>query len=336
MATIQDVARAAGVSPMTVSNVINDRPHVKSSTRAKVVNAMEKLDYRVNHAARNLRAGRTFTIGLAVPEFDRPYWGHFATRVIEEAATHDLRVLVEQTGRSKESELNALALSRNRMYDGLILSTVGLSAGDADMLRVDYPVVILGERIFAAPVDHIAMANVEGANAATAHLIERGCRRVAAAMGPMGPDPDASSLRYAGYQQALTAAGIANDASLHVTINEFTLQGGHEAVNRLIDSGIQFDGLFCATDTVALGALRALHEAGLRVPQDVKVIGFDNLVEGQYSTPTLSTVDQDSAEMARMAVRLLVQRISDGSSTWSPKEFVSTARIVARESTAVR
>lgn len=334
MATIQDVAKAAGVSPMTVSNVLNDHPHVKSSTRAKVVKAMEELDYRVNHAARNLRSGRTFTIGLAVAEFDRPYWGQFAARVIEEAAAHNLRVLVEQTGRSKENEISALALSRNRMYDGLILSTVGLSASDANMLRVDYPIVILGERIFSGPVDHVAMANVEGAEAATAHLIEHGCRRIAAVMGPMGADPDASSLRFAGYQQALAAAGIENDPALHITINEWTLKGGHEAVSRLVGSGTQFDGLFCATDTVALGALRALHEAKLRVPEDVKVIGFDNLTEGQYSTPTLSTVDPDSAEMARMAVKLLVQRISGGSSKREPTEFVSSVRIVERESTA--
>ena len=334
MATIQDVAKAAGVSPMTVSNVINDHPHVKSSTRAKVVKAMEELDYRVNHAARNLRAGRTFTIGLAVAEFDRPYWGQFATRVIEEAAAYNLRVLVEQTGRSKENEVSALALSRNRMYDGLILSTVGLSAGHANMLRVDYPVVILGERIFSGPVDHVAMANVDGAHAATTHLIEKGCRKIGAVMGPMTADPDASSLRYSGYQQALAAAGIEQDPSLHVTINEFTLKGGREAVNYLLESGTRFDGLFCATDTVALGALRALHEAKLRVPEDVKVIGFDNLVEGEYSTPSLSTIDPDSASMARMAVKLLVRRISGESAGREPTEFVSSARVVARESTA--
>lgn len=334
MATIQDVAKAAGVSPMTVSNVINDHPHVRLSTRAKVVKAMEELDYRVNVAARNLRAGRTFTIGLAVAEVDRPYWGQFAARVIEEAAAHNLRVLIEQTGRSKENELNALALSRNRMYDGLILSTVGLGAPDAEMLRVDYPVVILGERIFAGPLDHVAMANVDGARAATAHLVERGCRRVAAVVGEIGNDPDASSLRFAGYNEALEAAGIGSDPSLHVPIADLSLKGGREGIERLIASGVPFDGIFCVTDTVALGALRALHEAGIRVPRDVKLIGFDNLVEGEYSTPSLSTVDPDNAGMARMAVKLLVERIAAGSAgEKEPTEFVSSFRVVARDST---
>jgi DNA-binding LacI/PurR family transcriptional regulator len=333
MATIQDVAKAAGVSPMTVSNVINDHPHVRASTRAKVVKAMEELDYRVNVAARNLRAGRTFTIGLAVAEIDRPYWGQFAARVIEEAAGHRLRVLIEQTGRSRENEINALSLSRNRMYDGLLLSTVGLGAHDADMLRVDYPVVILGERIFAGPVDHVAMPNVEGARAATAHLVERGCRRVAAILGRAGGDPDVSSLRYAGHKEALEAAGLSCDPSLRITVEDLTLKGGHAAATRLIRSGAQFDGLFCVTDTAALGALRALREAGIRVPEEVKVIGFDNLVEGEYSSPSLSTVDPDNAAMARTAVKMLVQRIAEPGNR-QPTEFVSPFRIVERESTA--
>ncbi|MFE5837450.1 LacI family DNA-binding transcriptional regulator [Arthrobacter sp. NPDC056493] len=332
MATIQDVAKAAGVSPMTVSNVLNDHPHVRPTTRAKVVKAMEELDYRVNVAARNLRAGRTFTIGLAVAEIDRPYWGQFAARVIDEAAAHNLRVLIEQTGRSRENEINALALSRNRMYDGLLLSTVGLGAPDADMLRVDYPVVILGERIFSGPVDHVAMANVQGARAATAHLVERGCRRVAAILGRAGGEPDISSLRYAGHREALEAAGLACDPSLRLAIDDLTLKGGHAAAEQLIRSGERFDGLFCVTDTAALGALRALHEAGIRVPEEVKVIGFDNLVEGEYSTPSLSTIDPDNAEMARMAVKMLVQRIADPANR-KPTEFISSFRVVAREST---
>ncbi len=333
MATIQDVAKAAGVSPMTVSNVINDHPHVRASTRAKVVEAMEMLDYRINVAARNLRAGRTFTIGLAVAEVDRHYWGQFAARVIDEAATHNLRVLIEQTGRSRESEIDALSLSRNRMYDGLLLGTVGLGARDAEKLRVDYPVVILGERIFSGPVDHVAMPNIEGARAATAHLLSRGCRRIAAVMGAASGEPDVSSLRYLGYQEALQAADLEADPLLRIAIDYLTLQGGYEAVRRLIASGRQFDGLFCVTDTVALGALRALHEAGIRVPAEVKVIGFDNLVEGNFSTPSLSTVDPDNAEMARVAVNMLVKRIADPSNK-NPIEYVSSFRVVDRESTA--
>lgn len=334
MVTIQDVARVAGVSPMTVSNVINDRPHVRPATRQKVVDAMTDLDYRVNRAARNLRAGRTFTIGLAVVEIDRPYWGQLAARIIQEAARHGLEVAIEQTGASRESELDALSLSRNRMYDGLILSTVGLGPDDIDKLKVDYPIVILGERLYAGAVDHVAMANVDGARAATRHLVEQGCRRIAFMDNHHPGETDVSSLRYDGYRQALDEAGIPFDPELSLTLSEFSLAAGRAAGQRLATSGIDFDAVFCVTDTVAIGVLRGLADEGITVPRDVKVMGFDNIEESAYSIPSLTTIDPDHALMAKTAVELLVQRIAQPGPKRQPVEFISTYRVVERDSTA--
>jgi len=336
MATIQDVARAAGVSPMTVSNVINGRPHVRESTRQRVVEAMTQLDYRVNVAARNLRAGRTYTIGLAVAEIDRPYWGQLAARIIANAERHNLHVLVEQTGASRANEVDALALSRNRMYDGLILSTVGLGPADADLLRVDYPIVILGERIFDGPVDHVAMANVEGAKAATRHLIDRGCRTIAIIDGMDTGETTVSSLRLEGYRAALLEAGLEYDPELTFNIAYLTLAEGREIGRELINAGRGIDGIFCVTDTVALGVLRALADAGVNVPGKVKVIGFDNIEESAYSVPSLSTIDPDHDLMARAAVGMLVERINDPRTPLKPREFVSPVAVVERESTASR
>lgn len=337
MVTIQDVAKAAGVSPMTVSNVINQHPYVKDSTREKVVKAMTDLDYRVNVAARNLRTGRTFTIGLAVAELDRPYYGQLAARIVAEAAKHDLRVLIEQTGASRENELDALGLSRNRMYDGLILTAVGLGASDAEMLRVDFPVVILGERIFDGPVDHVAMANVDGAKAATLHLAAQGCQRIAIIDDHRTNETDASSLRFAGYRAALAEANLPfyPDLAVNLAVPSFSLKDGREAGKRLVESGVAFDGIFCVTDTVALGVLRALADADVKVPEQVKVIGFDNIEESQYSIPSLSTVDPDHDAMAKAAVNLLVERIAAGKNSVGPREFTSTFRVVERESTAI-
>jgi len=338
MVTIQDVAKAAGVSPMTVSHVINDHPYVKDATRERVVKAMDELDYRVNVAARNLRSGRTFTIGLAVAEVDRPYYGQLAARIVAEAAKHNLHVLIEQTGASRENEIDALGLSRNRMYDGLILSAVGLGPDDADLLKVDFPVVILGERIFDGPVDHVAMANVDGAKAATCHLIEQGCRRIAIVDDHRNNETDASSLRYAGYRAALEEARLMADPALFVNlaVPSFSLKDGRDAGTRLIESGAEFDGIFCVTDTVALGVLRALADHGIRVPTDVKVMGFDNIEESAYSVPSLSTIDPDHDLMARTATELLVRRIAEGEERTAPIEFVSSYAVVPRESTAVQ
>ncbi|MEO8093393.1 MAG: LacI family DNA-binding transcriptional regulator [Pseudolysinimonas sp.] len=329
------MANAAGVSPMTVSNVINAHPHVKPATRERVVKAMADLDYRVNVAARNLRAGRTFTIGLAVAELDRPYYGQLAARIVAEAARYNLHVLIELTGASRENEIDALGLSRNRMYDGLILSAVGLGSADADLLKVDFPVVILGERIFDGPVDHVAMANVDGAHAATRHLIDKGCKRIAIIDDHRDNETDASSLRYAGYRAALEEAGLDIDPKLAVNlaVPSFSLQDGRDAARRLIESGVDFDGVFCVTDTVALGVMRGLADANVRVPDDALVIGFDNIVEAAFSVPSLSTVDPDHDLMAKTAVDLLVRRISEAGNRSAPVEFVSSYRVIEREST---
>ncbi|KQR53626.1 LacI family transcriptional regulator [Leifsonia sp. Leaf336] len=335
MVTIRDIAQAAGVSPMTVSNVLNKRPHVAEATREKVLETIDRLDYRVNVAARNLRRGRTHTIGLAVPEIDRPYFGQLAAAVIEEGARRDLNVVVEQTGRSRESELNALAASRVRMYDGLILSAVGLGSSDRDLLRVDFPVVILGERIFQGPVDHVAMANVEGSAAAVSHLIARGSRRIVAIHDHFeGDEVSVSSLRNAGYRRALAAHGIAYDPSLVVEIDEFTPERGAEAIARLLTQGMRFDGVFCVTDYVALGVLRGLADAGVDVPGDVKVIGFDDVEFSKYVVPSLSSVNPDHAFMAQTAVELLAARIE--SNDREAVEIVSPYTVVGRESTGGR
>jgi len=335
MVTMGDVARAAGVSPMTVSHVVNDHPHVKESTRAKVLEVMDRLDYRVNVAARNLRTGRTGTIGLAVPEVDRPYFGQLAARIITAAAKYNLRVAIEQTGASRENELDALSLSRNRLYDGLILSTVGLGPADTDLLKVDYPVVILGERIFDGPVDHVAMPNVNGACAATSHFIERGCRRIVMVDGQVSGEVDVSGLRLTGYRQALERSGIVFDPSLVVNIEKFTMQSGGEVARALVASRKGFDGVFCVTDTVAIGVLRGLADAGVRVPSRVKVIGFDNIDEGAFTVPSLSSIDPDHERMARTAVSLLVRRIEGGVAGKPRREFVSKFSVVERESTHV-
>jgi DNA-binding LacI/PurR family transcriptional regulator len=333
VATIQDVAKAAGVSAMTVSNVINDHPNVRKATREKVLDAMARLDYRVNVAARNLRKGRTGTIGLAIPEVNSPYYGQLAAAIIAAAERYSLRVCIEQTGASRENELDALSLSRNRLYDGLILSTVGMGSADVERLKVDYPVVILGEKIFGGPVDHVAMSNVDASQAATRHLIERGCRRIAMVRGPVGEEVDVSSLRFAGYRQALRGAGLSVAPDLVQSLEVLTLRAGARGAREMVESGLDFDGVFCVTDTVAMGVLRGLADVGVRVPEQVKVIGFDNVEESEFLIPSLSTIDPDHDMMARRAVDLLAGRIEQAEPGADHEEFISHFSVVIREST---
>ncbi|MET8213561.1 LacI family DNA-binding transcriptional regulator [Streptomyces sp. NPDC005373] len=332
MVTIRDVAKAAGVSAMTVSNVINDHPNVRPATREKVLDAMARLHYRVNVAARNLSKGRTGTIGLAVPEVNSPYYSRLAATVITAAERHDLRVSIEQTGASRENELAALALSRYRLYDGLILSAAGLGPADAGRLKVDHPVVILGERIFGGPVDHVAMPNVDASEAATRHLIERGCRRIAILCGPV-EEVDVASLRFTGYRQALEKAGLPADPALIQTVGRQDMREGAERAREMAGSGLDFDGLFCVNDSLAMGALRGLVDAGVQVPDQVKVIGFDNVKESEFLIPSLSTIAPDHDLMAEKAVDLLIRRIEEPGARIEHEEFVSGFSVVVREST---
>jgi DNA-binding LacI/PurR family transcriptional regulator len=331
MATLQDVAKAAGVSPMTVSNVINNHPHVRSSTREKVLEAMARLDYRVNVAARNLAKGRTGTIGLAVPDVNSPYYGRLASAIITAAERRKLRVSIEQTG-NRENELDALSLSRNRLYDGLILSAAGLGQADAERLRVDHPVVILGDRIFDGPVDHVAMPNLDASRAATHHLIERGCRRIAILCGAVD-EVDTSSLRLTGYRQALHDAGLPYHPDLVQQVARSDMPEGAERVREMVGSGLDFDGVFCVNDSVAMGVLRGLADVRIRVPDQVKVIGFDNVKESEFLIPSLSTVDPDHDGMAERAVGLLIRRIEQTEPPEGHAESVGDFSLVIREST---
>lgn len=331
--TMSEVAKAAGVSVMTVSNVVNGHRYVSEATRERVLEAIDRLGYRVNVAARNLRSGSTGIIGLAVPDIDAPYFGQLAALLTRRATRLGYQIVVEQTGATRESELSALTHSRLRMYDGLIISTVGLGNEDAEQLRSEFPVVALGERITGAgALDHVAMANVAGAEAATRHLIERGCRRIAVLGGTLDAGVNAGSLRTEGYRRALAEAGLPWRPEL-VLERAYTLAGGAEGVRALVGAGLAFDGLVCMTDTLALGALRALADHGRSVPGDVRVIGFDDIEQAAYSVPSLSTVAPGHSEMADAALRLLTERIAGRRDEGAFEEFVGPHRLVVREST---
>ncbi|MBD3757695.1 MAG: LacI family DNA-binding transcriptional regulator [Microbacterium sp.] len=332
---MQDVARHAGVSVMTVSNVINDHPHVRATTRQKVLESISALGYHVNTAARSLRQGKTGVIGLAVPDIDRPYFGMLARLLIDRAAAHGYELVIEQTHASREREVDAISRSRLRSYDGLFLYAAELRDDDAMLLRGEFPIVVFGEHAYSGPIDHVEMANADGARLATAHLIERGCRRVGILGGRIG-DPDdigVATLRTRGYREALEAAGLAFDPAL-VRDAEYSYEGGSAQAAALLAEVDDLDGLFCATDVIAIGAMRALHEAGRRVPQDVRVVGFDDVSLAAFTTPSLTSIAPGHDEMADAAMEMVLGRISGERAADDYRSFTGPARLVERESTA--
>ena len=333
---MRDVALLARVSNKTVSNVVNDHPHVRPATRARVQKAIAELGYRPNLSARGLRSGRTGVIGLAVPDLRQNDFAELADAVIAAAERRNLSVIVGQAGTDRDHEVAVLA-NGLRQTDGLLFSPERLGTEDRGLLDdVEYPLVLLGERIFGGPTDHVTMHNVEGARAAVDHLIALGRRRIAV----VGAHPDQrtgqlrpSDLRVAGYREALAAAGLPHDRRLELSVAPWHPEDGAHATRRLLDSGLGFDAVFALNDALAIGVLRALGEAGRRVPDDVAVIGFDNITHGRFTLPSLSTVDPGRDEIAETAVAMLVERIEWGTRTSrAPRLHKAAFRVVARES----
>jgi DNA-binding LacI/PurR family transcriptional regulator len=330
--TMHDVARRAGVSLKTVSNVVNDDPRVLEANRARVLAAIAELDYRPNITARNLRSGRSGVISLAVPELSQAYFAQLADDVIRAAAARHLVVLVEQTGGHPDRELEVLRSPRLSLSDGLLFSPLGLTTAHVAPIKVEFPVVILGERLLDGPVDNITMQNRPGARAATEHLLGLGRRRVAL-IGAHGGEVDSTAgLRMAGYRDALEAAGVPFDEVLIAPIEVWDRPSGARAMQVLLDTGAKPDAVFAMNDDLALGALRVLLDRGLRVPEDVALMGFDDVDECSYSVPRLSTIDPGRRKIAEMAVDLLIERVGErGGATG--RELSPTFRLVEREST---
>ncbi|WP_238013392.1 LacI family DNA-binding transcriptional regulator [Dactylosporangium sp. AC04546] len=333
---LKDVAERAGVSVKTVSNVVNGYAHVSPDTRARVEEAVAALGYRPNLTARNLRRGRTGVIALAVPELDQPYFAELAGHVVAAAATRDWTVLIDQTNGDPERERLVAEGIRDHLVDGVIFSPLALTgadlAGDAAGGDGRPPLVLLGERVEGAAADHVAIDNVAAARDMTVHLAAAARRRVAAIGAQESAEGATARLRLAGYRAGLRDAGLPFDPALVAPARAWRRTDGAAAMRALLAVTPPPDAVFCGNDTLALGALRALHEAGLRVPDDVAVAGFDDIEDGRFATPSLTTVAPDKARLAGVAVELLAARLS-GVGSGPPRAETVPYELRLREST---
>lgn len=332
--SLKDVAALAGVSVKTVSNVVNDYAHVSEQTRAKVRQAIAELGYQPNLTARHLRYGRSGIIALALPELDIPYFSELATVVIGQAEAQSWAVLIEQTEGLRDRELLIASGLRSRTVDGLILSPLALDGEDLAKLSREMPLVLLGERIGPGAADHVVIDNVAAAREATEHLLSLGRRRVAAIGARAVVGQDTSNLRLAGYTEALRAAGLPLDPDLVIPVPTYHRPAGAEAMAALLALPEPPDAVFCLNDLLALGALRTLLSRGLRVPEDVALVGVDDIEDGRYSTPTLTTIRPDKAQIGSVAVGMLLERINGAN--MPPREFPAGHTLEIRESTVGR
>ncbi|MEV6960282.1 LacI family DNA-binding transcriptional regulator [Streptomyces sp. NPDC051207] len=330
---LKDVAAVAGVSVRTVSNVVSGSAAVAEETRARVQAALDQLGYRPNLAARNLRAGRTGLIGLAVPELHSPYFSELAGLLVDAAQQRSWTVVIDQTFGDPEAERRLLEDSGGRLVDGLIISPWSVSPQELAVRARDVPVVLLGEQDPNGAADRVAVDNVLAADQATTHLIETGRRRIAA----IGLQPHlhngTARQRLHGYHNALRRAGLTPDPALEKPVAALHRRDGAQAMTDLLKSDARPDAVFAFSDELALGALHVAWESGLRIPHDIAVAGFDDVEDARYSNPPLTTVVPDKRHIAERALQCLADRIYSPAAEVPPLDVVVPHRLEIRGST---
>jgi DNA-binding LacI/PurR family transcriptional regulator len=330
---LKDVAAVAGVSVRTVSNVVSGSVAVAEETRARVQAALDELGYRPNLAARNLRAGRTGLIGLAIPELHSPYFSELAGLLVDAAQQRSWTVVIDQTFGDPEAERRLLEDSGGRLVDGLIISPWSVSPEELALRARDVPVVLLGEQDPNGAADRVAVDNVLAADQATTHLIETGRRRIAA----IGLQPHlrngTARQRLDGYHNALRRAGLTPDPALEKAVAALHRRDGAEAMAALLESGTRPDAVFAFSDELALGALHVAWENGLSIPDDLAVVGFDDVEDARYSNPPLTTVVPDKRQIAERALQCLADRIYSPAAGVPPLDVVVPHRLEIRAST---
>jgi LacI family transcriptional regulator len=307
--TIFDVARTAGVSYSTVSRVVNDYAHVNETTRERVQAAMRELGYVAHVTARALASGRTQAIGLLAQEIDNPFFSVVIKGVDQAVSLADYDLLLCTTHSRREKEAEYVARLSHGMVDGLlIVLPTGLPEYVAQLRAEEYPFVLIDHDSDAPGCNVVNAANRAGTTEGIAYLISLGHRRIGFITGRQ--DVGAARERLAGYRDALAEAGIRADDSL-VATGDFLEARGREAALELLALPDPPTAIFASSDAAAFGVLGAARDAGLAVPGDLSVLGFDDIVEASYVGAALSTVRQPLREMGRVAVQRLISLLDD-------------------------
>ena len=333
--TLKDIARDLGLSVVTVSKVLRDHPDISDETRARVMKRVKELDYKPNLAARALITGQTFTFGLIVPDLLHPFFAQIAQLISSIVREQGYSVVISSSFEDPEVERSGIEQLVSRRVDCLLIASAQWSVESFRYIEMQKIPYILLDRHFVG-----LAANFVGVNdhaiglMATRHLIAQGCRRIAHIRGP---EVSTAQGRYNGYQQALQEAGLPlipeYVLSLGLSGDARGEAGGSHAARKLLDSPQRPDGIFCFNDPSALGAMRSLLEAGLRIPEDVAVIGCGNLSYSDFLRVPLSSIDQSCEQLASAAANLAL-KIARQKTPQPPESLVVEPHLVVRASSS--
>jgi LacI family transcriptional regulator len=333
MATIKDVALRAGVSVTTVSHVVNDTRHVSAKGRERVELAIRELGYVPNAMARSLKSNTTSTLGMLIPNSSNPYFAEIVRIVEDRCFGAGYTLVLCNTDDEPHRQSVYLQVLAERRIDGLIVVSTG--AGDDDSLVTQLhglrvPTVLVDREIADPTCDLVETAHMQGGLLAVRHLLSLGHKRIACIGGPVGVMP--SEQRIEGWRMALAEAGTAPNADALLWRGGFTSQGGYEAMHAILRTEQVPSAVFVCNDLMAIGALRAAHESGVRVPDELSIVGFDDIELSAYTSPPLTTVAQPKERIGALAVDMLLERV--GGKRRDARKVVLQPELRVRASTA--
>ncbi len=333
--TLKQIAETLGISITTVSKALKNYPDVSEKTKKSVLDLANSLQYTPNSFAVNLRTKESKTIGLIIPEVVHHFFSSVVNGIIAEAEKNGYLVIILQSNESLELEIKQVELLLNKRVDGIILSLSNESNDDLhlkEIIRREIPLVQFDKIAKLIPSSKVIINDQKAAFEATEHLIHKGCKKIAHIRGPVNPQNAID--RFLGYKKALEKNHIPFDPKLVYTCKNVTFDEGKEFAEQIIKGHPDVDGIFVITDLVAVGVLAYFNENNIKVPQQVKIIGFSNWFMSKVITPKLSTVDQPSYEMGVQSFNLLLEEMNANKEmkSFTPKTIELTTTIIERES----
>ncbi|MGE8081667.1 LacI family DNA-binding transcriptional regulator [Peribacillus loiseleuriae] len=327
MATIREVAAKAGVSTATVSRIINNKGQATPETIARVRAIIKELGYRPNVVARSLTSGKSNTIALLVPTINNPFFPELARGIEDVANSYGMNVFLCNTDDEREKVTNYLVSLQERYVDGVIINSLNLTNEDLVELHSNgIPTVTLDRTFSTHEFSSITVKHRIGSQLATKHLIDIGCKRIGLIRGP--EDDFTAVQRMWGYRDYVKEFDWFDQS--WIALGDFSVKSGYLCMKELFQRHPDIDGVFASNDLMAIGLLKAAHEWGRKVPDELAIIGFDGIDMSQYTTPPISTIKQPIYEMGKMAMEELIRLIREPESESSKMEL--DVDLILRES----
>lgn len=328
-ASIKDVAKEAGVSIATVSRVLNDVDVVNEETKRKVVEAINKLGYRPNIIARSLKTQRTKTVGIVIPDISNQFYPEIVRGAEDVANIYDYNIMLCNTDLDFEKEMEYLRVLKEKMVDGVLYMSASLEPSILELIKqLQFPMVLVETANKAGDIPSVTIDNEKAAFDGVKYLIDKGNKKIAY-IGVHEDEANANALRYIGYKNALKENSI--EVNTNITyFGGLKAKDGYKGMSKILDNDDNIDSVFCCSDEVAMGAINALRDRNINVPEDVDVIGFGNIYSASIFYPKITTVAQPMYDMGSVGMRMLIKMINKQPT--DSKSYVLDYKLIERDS----